>query len=147
MPKKAEPGGTGAGTLLQKLAARALALSKGPFGAEDLLPVAQAKRHRYEEGGSLPRAEARSSRSEGGRQMAQDGQAVLSCGSEAVADANWNGNKAADDFDTSFDCRISRRRSQRNLYLQTAEDEVRVTAAAKGDNKALRKKASRETRH
>ena len=75
------------------------------------------------------------------------GQIQPLCRSEAVANANWNGNKAADDFDTSFDCRISRRRSQRSLYLQTAEDEVRVTAAAKGDNKAPRKKASRETRH
>ncbi len=79
VPKKAEPGGTGAGTLLQILAARALALSKGPSRAEDLLLVAQAKRHRYEEGGSLPRAEARSSRREGGRQRALDGQDVLSC--------------------------------------------------------------------
>ena len=35
------------------------------------------------------------------------------------------------------------------LYLQTlsAEDEVLVTPAAKGDNEAPRKKASRETRH
>ena len=79
VPKKAKPKGTGAGTLLQKLAAKALALSKGPSRAEHLLPVAQAKRDRYKEGGILPKAEARASRREGGRQMAKDGQAVLSC--------------------------------------------------------------------